>query len=181
MDWLELAVEIGFDDVCKLNMDSLRPLDEVRSMCAADRCHAYGRSWSCPPGCGSIDRLRKRLAEYSSGILVQTVGTLENAFDIEGIGAVRKLHDRRFRTYARQARRLSGDCLPLSAGMCTQCEVCTYPDRPCRFPSKMLSSMEAYGLLVSDVCSKSGMPYNRGENTITFTSCILFDRKEKPK
>ena len=35
--------------------------------------------------------------------------------------------------------------------------------------------MEAYGLLVSDVCLKSGVKYYYGPKTMTYTSCILID------
>lgn len=177
MDWIKLAEDIGFEGVCPLNMDSLQVLPEVRAMCAADRCNVYGTRWACPPGCGSVEHCRSRIAQYSDGILVQTVASLEDEFDAEGIAAANGLHGRRFRTLARQVRTLLPDCLPLSAGTCTRCEVCTYPDRPCRFPRKMLSSMEAYGLLVNDVCTKSGLPYYRGPKSITFTSCILLDKK----
>ena len=64
-------------------------------------------------------------------------------------------------------------CLPLSAGPCTLCARCTCPTRPCRYPSKRLTSMEAYGLWVSDICQKSGLPYNYGPQTLTYTSCVL--------
>lgn len=178
MDWIKIALEVGFDDACRLNISSLRAREDVREMCAADRCRAYGRSWACPPGCGSIEFCAKRLKAYSEGVLVQTTGKLADEFDSAGIAGAALLHRRRFDVLARQARLITGDCLPLSAGTCTRCEACTYPDKPCRYPRRMLSSMEAYGLLVSDVCRQSGMPYNRGENTITFTSCLLLNSKE---
>lgn len=177
MDWINFAKAVGFEAVCELNMDSLIVLREVREMCAADRCRIYGTNWACPPGCGPISDCEKKIARYERGILVQTVGQLEDDFDIEGIGRANRLHARRFSALARQVRRFAPDCLPLSAGPCTRCEVCTYPTKPCRFPRKMLSSMESYGLLVSDVCTKSQMPYYRGPNTITFTSCVLLERK----
>ena len=175
MEYVSAAKDIGFEDVRKLNMGSLVPLREVREMCAADKCGSFGKCWSCPPACGSLEHCAKRLAEYAGGVLVQTVGTLTDAYDLDGIRTARRLHDRRFRTLVRQIRYSQPDCLPLSAGNCMLCEVCTCPDKPCRFPKKRLSSMEAYGLLVSSVCESSGMPYYRGENTITFTSCVLYD------
>ena len=180
MDWIKIAKEIGFEDACPLKMDSLRVLPEVREMCRADRCHIYGTRWACPPGCGTVEVCRRRMADYQSGILVQTVGTLADEFDAEGIARAHRTHQARFRLLARQVRHILPDCLPLSAGSCELCEVCTYPKKPCRFPGKMLSSMEAYGLLVSEVCVQSGMPYYRGEKTITFTSCILLEKNEKP-
>lgn len=176
MDWIKLAKDVGFEDVCELNMESLQVMPEVREMCAADRCHIYGTRWACPPGCGSLEQCRERIERYKSGVLIQTVKPLTDEFDAEGIAAAHKTHDTRFKLLTRQIRTMLPDCLPLSAGTCTRCEVCTYPDKPCRYPKKMLSSMEAYGLLVSDVCTKSGMPYYRGEKTITFTSCILLEK-----
>ena len=177
MNWIKLAEDVGFEDVRQLNMGSLQVMPEVREMCAADRCKIYGTRWACPPGCGTLEQCRERIERYKSGILVQTVGALEDEFDAEGIAEAHRKHDSRFKLLTRQIRSMLPDCLPLSAGTCTRCEVCTYPDKPCRFPKKMLSSMEAYGLLVSDVCTKSGMPYYRGEKTITFTSCILLEKK----
>ena len=66
------------------------------------------------------------------------------------------------------------DYLPMGAGACTLCAKCTYPDAPCRFPDKMISSMEAYGLVVAEVCQSADTPYYYGPLTITYTSCVLF-------
>lgn len=181
MDWIKLAENAGFEHCRKLNTAALRCMPEVRDMCAADKCGVYGRSWACPPACGSLEHCAKRIASYADGIIVQTVGELEDEFDLDGIAEAQKRHKRCFETLVRQVRLLSPDCLPLSAGNCTRCEVCTYPRSPCRYPKKRLSSMEAYGLLVSEVCSASGLPYYRGEKTISFTSCILINKKENAK
>ena len=63
--------------------------------------------------------------------------------------------------------------LPLGAGCCTRCKDCTYPDAPCRFPEKMVSSMEAYGMLVLEICKANGLSYYYGADTMTYTSCFL--------
>ena len=172
---LELAQQAGFTGAVPLNLSALQTVPEVREMCAAGRCGAYGHSWSCPPACGTLQQCQSRMGRYSNGILVQTTGSLEDDFDLEGIAAAERRHKKAFADLTRQARLLHPDCLPLTAGGCTLCRRCTYPEKPCRFPPKRLSSMEAYGLLVSDVCTRSGLPYNHGPRTITYTSCILFD------
>lgn len=177
MELTELAREIGFEEACILSVDTLRLLPEVREMCASGRCVLYGKRWSCPPACGSIETCEKRIRKYQSGVLVQTVGLLEDVFDADGIALAERIHKQRFAVFARQVRLLRHDCLPLTAGGCTRCSVCTYPKKSCRFPRKMMSSMEAYGLLVSDVCEKNGIPYYHGEGTIAFTSCILTEKK----
>lgn len=172
-----LAAGNGFSHWAQLNMTAAVPMTAVRDMCAADRCGRFGHNWACPPGCGSIETAARHIARYDAGILVQTTGTLCDDFDyasIEGIGAA---HKRRFADFARQMRRLHPGCLPLTAGTCTLCASCTYPDRPCRYPAKRLSSMEAYGLLVSDVCIRSGLAYNYGPRTMTYTSCVLYNKE----
>ena len=172
---LALAEQAGFTQSAPLEASALTVRTEVRDMCAADRCRAYGRSWSCPPACGTVEQCQKRIDRYRRGILLQTTGQLEDDFDAEAIWETEQRHKDSFAVLARQIRTLYPDCLPLTAGTCTLCRKCTYPDKPCRFPQKRLSSMEAYGLLVSDVCLKSGVPYNHGPRTMTYTSCILFD------
>ena len=37
------------DAAALLDPAKLEPEAFVRDMCAADRCHAYGRNWTCPP------------------------------------------------------------------------------------------------------------------------------------
>lgn len=170
---LRLADEIGFSHSAALDMDALVFRPEVRDMCSADLCKSYGKSWSCPPAAGSLETIAKRAEAYRNGIVVQTSGELENGFDMESIRRIMADHKRNFDTLVRQIRMLTGKCLPMGAGACTVCRRCTYPDRPCRHPDKMLISMEAYGLLVSDVCIRSGLEYNYGQNTMTYTSCVL--------
>ena len=72
------------------------------------------------------------MADYTGGVLVQTTAVLEDAFDIEGMDRAQEEHKRRFFDLSRQARLLYADVLPLTAGSCTLCRSCTYPDRPCQ-------------------------------------------------
>ena len=174
MDWRKRAEALGFEHTGLVAEEALECLPEVREMCAADRCRAYGSRWTCPPGCGTLEECAARLAEYHSGFLVQTTGTLEDDFDGEGMMETERVHKARFAALAKEVRAAEPDCLPLGAGTCELCAVCTYPDAPCRLPDQAVVSMEAYGLLVSRVCERSGMGYYYGPLTITYTSCILF-------
>ena len=173
-DILTLARENGFSHTGFADMDTLTPLDEIRQMCSADRCGRWNSNWSCPPACGSIEYARRRIAQYNKCLLVQTTGELADEFDYAAMQKTGEEHKRRFLNFARQARMIYPDCLPLTAGSCTVCAKCTYPDKPCRYPTKRLSSMEAFGLFVSDICVRSGLKYNYGEHTISYTSCLLY-------
>ena len=167
------ALDNGFSQAGELNTAALEFMPEVREMCSVDRCHQYGKNWRCPPGCGSIEEAAERASKYSYGVIVQTIGKMEDDFDYETIEAASKKHKTDFAALVENLKKRYGDILPMGAGTCTLCETCTYPDAPCRFPDKSISSMEAYGLWVSKVCEMSGVPYNNGKQTITYTSCYL--------
>lgn len=47
--------EIGFTEVAPVKIEDLVPMPEIREMCAVDRCGSYGRKWSCPPYCGTLE------------------------------------------------------------------------------------------------------------------------------
>ena len=172
---LELARNCGFTHVGQLNMSALEFMPEVRDMCSADRCQKYGRSWTCPPGCGTWEEVAAQAAAYTRGVLLQTTAQLEDDFDIEGMQQAEVDQKTSFAAFVEQLREEYPNCLPMATGGCTLCPQCTYPDSPCRFPKKAIPSMEAYGLLVSKVCEKSDLPYYYGPRTLTYTSCVLID------
>jgi len=166
------AIDVGFSQAGELNVKALVFMPEVRDMCSS--CQMYGKNWRCPPACGSLEESVERAKQYSYGILVQTIGKMEDDFDYETIDATSKKHKANFDALIERLKeRYNNDVLPMGAGCCTVCETCTHPDAPCRFPDKAITSMEAYGLWISKVCEQSGIPYNNGERTITYTSCYL--------
>lgn len=174
-DWVKTALDLGFTAAALLDISTLKALPEVREMCAADKCHMYGKNWSCPPACGELDACRRQMESYSGGIIVQTQGELEDSFDFEGMKEVEEVHRERFEKLAGILRKACGRVLPLGTGCCTLCSSCSYPDQPCRMPERRISSMESYGLLVSQVCSDNHLPYYYGEGTITYTGCFLLE------
>ncbi len=171
--WIEVALQLGFSEAAALDVTTLLPRPEVREMCSADKCRAYGKNWTCPPYCGTLSECGERMSRYANGILLQTVGTLTKRIDTAAYRAAEQRHLELFREFSALVRAEHPDALCLGAGGCRICEVCAYPE-PCRFPEKALSSMEAYGLFVTQVCRDNGVLYHHGEKTITYTACVLF-------
>jgi predicted metal-binding protein len=169
------ALAFGFSHAAGLDAGTLQPREEVRAMCAADRCHLYGRSWMCPPACGSLKDNRALLQTYRTGLLVQTTGALEDDFDFEGMQRIGEEQSRLFAAFRGRLAEAYPKLLPLSAGGCRLCEACTYPDAPCRCPGEATQSMEAFGLVVSDACAANGLGYYYGPRTITYTGCYLLE------
>lgn len=171
----QMAKEAGFSHWGIFPVSGLKFLPEVRQMCMNGNCSKYNTTWSCPPACGPLEEIRDRAASYNWGLLVQTTWNMEDDFDVDAMVGAGSAQKRSFRMLCGRLSELE-DVLPMGAGACTICKECTYPDAPCRFPEQMHPSMEAYGLMVSDVCELADMPYYYGPQTITYTSCVLFHR-----
>ena len=172
-DLVHEAVDFGFSHAAWLDVATLVPRDEVRAMCAADRCGAYGRSWVCPPGCGTLDENRKIVAQYRRGLIVQTTAELEDDFDYDTMLAANAKQQQAVSSFRDVLMQDHPGLVTLGNGACKLCPSCTYPDAPCRHPGRAISSMEAFGLVVSDVCVSNGLPYYYGPGTITYTGCYL--------
>ena len=96
----------------------------------------YDKRWSCPPGCGTLEECTDRISRYDHGILVQTVGELEDELDGEGMIEAEHRHKDHFLKMNNLLRQHRKDVLALGSGCCTLCKTCTYPEEPCRFPDR---------------------------------------------
>ena len=173
-DMLKIAEELSFSQYGILETSDLAFLPEVREMCAANRCNMYGKSWSCPPACGTLEEITEKAKAFSNGIVLQMTGQMEDDYDVETMMETEAVLKERFLQMIERLREKEVEHLSMSAGACTLCEKCTYPDEPCRFPEKVSPSMEAFGLIVSDCCKAAGIKYYYGPQTITFSACVLF-------
>lgn len=170
---IKLAEDAGFSHVKELDAGTIELLEEVRAMCGSNTCGMYGKNWACPPACGELPELRERVAKFSKGILVQTVGDIEDSLDFEAMMEIEGEHKEHFLAVNEQLKEEYPDLLALGAGCCTICRKCTCPDEPCRFPEKRISSLESYGIVVSDLCKKNDLAYYYGADKIAYTSCFL--------
>ena len=172
-DLKQLCLSHGFTNVVPLACDTIELKPEVRQMCASDSCHKYNKCWSCPPDCGTLEECEQRVRKYKLGILVQTVGELEDSMDGEGMMRTEAMHKASFYSLEKDLRKFYPNMLPIGAGCCIKCKTCTCPDAPCRFPDQAFSSMEAYGMLVMQVCQANHLDYYYGPRKIAYTSCYL--------
>lgn len=169
----KLAEAAGFTAWTPLDVSTIELKPEVRDMCATNTCGRYDKCWSCPPGCGTLEQCAENLRRFGHGILVQTSGEIEDGFDFEAIMEIEQAHKAHFEAMYAELRKLNTPVLAIGAGSCNQCAKCTYPDAPCRFPDRMVSSMEAYGMLVLEVCKRNGLQYYYGSDHMAYTSCFL--------
>jgi predicted metal-binding protein len=169
------ALEAGFDAAGVLDCSTITLRPEAREACEKNKCGRYGKSWSCPPGCGSLDECAERIRRYAKGLIVQTVAKLEDEFDGEGMMEAAHRHAESFRRFAKELRKDYPGMLSIGTESCSNCDRCSYPDAPCLDPLGASSPMEAFGMIVSDVCRANDVEYYYGKGTIAFTGCFLLE------
>ena len=106
---------------------------------------------------------------------MQTCGSIEDSFDFEAMQRIEDLHKSHFSEMQDALVQTGVRFLPLGAGCCTVCPVCSYPDAPCRFPDRAVASMEAYGMVVLEVCRANDLPYYYGADKLAYTGCFLIE------
>lgn len=130
-NWAQAA---GFTHVGRLERSALRFLPEVREMCASDRCRSYGRNWTCPPACGSLEEITARAAHFGRGILLQSTGTLEDDFDLDSMLETERRHKERFLRLLDRLDASGEPVLPMAAGGVPSVSAVPIPARPAAFP-----------------------------------------------
>ena len=170
------VLDMGFSHAGLADVGTLKPLEAVREMCAVDKCHAYGKNWSCPPGCGTIPECEAEMRSYDWGVLVQITQDLEDDLDFEGWKeAGKRLRDLSVSLHEELVKRYP-QVLALGGAGCDICKTCTYPDAPCRFPEEMYHSLEGYGFNVSELAGQAGIRYMNGPSTVTFLGAVLYGK-----
>ena len=153
--------------------------EDVRAMCAENKCKQYGKSWACPPAIGTVDECRARALGYAKMLVFSRKSVLDDSYDFDGMREAMRGFKGVAERLDEELRPIFKDYLVLSNEGCGKCNGCTYPDAPCRFPDKVHGSLEGYGILVSDLAKLAGVKYYNGKDTVTFFGAALFNEPVK--
>lgn len=175
----EAARTVGAREVGVVSVAQIPFRPEFRDACVQNSCGVYGKCWMCPPDVGEISALIAQARTFSTGLVFQTVGQLEDSFDIEGMQAAARHHNEVCRRLFAVCEKTLRRFLPLGAGGCLYCRPCArISGAPCHFPEKAFSSLEAYGIGVADLAALCDLAYMNGVNTVTYFGAVLFDLEE---
>ncbi len=176
---VKIALESDAANAAILDTASIQFHEDFRKACEKNFCRKYDTNWMGPPAIGPIQDLRQKAVRYQQGLLFQTVHTVASNFDMKGMLAAAKIHEKVFRTLLARIRKEfpEEEILPLNAGCCGLCEECGYlTQEPCRHPDQAVSSVEAYGMNVIALQKSAGLPYYKGKESVIYVGLILFNK-----
>ena len=172
---VDMVVSCGAYKAAYLPADQIVLDRSFRDVCATNRCGSYGKRYSCPPALGDIEELMRRIRSYDHAVLYQSVGKLEDSFDIEGMQAAGDEHSRLCQRVHAEARKLLPEGFLHLSAPCRLCERCAkMDDAPCRHPDLALGAMEGYGTDVYNTAKNAGLNYINGKDTVTYFGMLLF-------
>ena len=84
-------------------------------------------------------------------------------------------HEELTRQAAELVRQQTEDIYVLSSEACAECEECSYPAAPCRFPDRMNPCIESHGILLTDTLEALGIEFQFGGNVVTWFSLVFYN------
>ena len=148
--------------------------ENLRSYCEVNYCGSYGKNYACPPSIGDVKTVISKAKSYKKALVFQTVTAIEDSYDFEGMQEAALKHSKVANLIQLDIESLSDQSLQLTAGGCLVCPICAQVEnKPCRFPKKAVSSLEAYCMNVSDLANLCNMNYINGQNTVTYFGTFL--------
>ncbi len=174
----DTALSMGASAAAVIDVSDISFRVEFRELCERNACGKYGRCWMCPPDVGPIDQMIERAKRYEKALVFQTIGALEDSFDIESMERAAKEHNRVTQAVADALTPAMERPLVIGAGACQVCSTCSRTlNLPCAHPDRAIPSLEAFGIAVSEMASLCGMNYINGQNTVTYFSAIFYGGK----
>ena len=72
-----------------LSIDDIEFNDKVRTICKRE-CPRYGKSWSCPPAVGTVDKCRERCQQYTHALLFSSVAEVPDYSNMDALLATKQ-------------------------------------------------------------------------------------------
>lgn len=145
------------------------PVDSAfRRYCEENLCGQYNANYSCPPDCGSFEKMTEKLLKKGRAIVVQSVTELAGYTQSEFSRAKEK-HRVCMAELENVMRQNGFSGFAVGAGNCTLCTPCMrQKGLLCKFPDKAYSCMSAYCIDVKKLCKICGMEYERADGLALF-------------
>lgn len=157
-----------------LSADEIEFNDKVRTICKKE-CPRYGKSWSCPPAVGSVDRCRQKCSQYSHALLFSSVAEVPDYSDFQALLETKRDHEEITRHIENYLKKEAWNCYTLSTDSCSICDKCTYPKKSCAHPDLMHPCIESHGILLTKNIEENQMDYYLGDRMVLWFSLIFLN------
>lgn len=173
---LETALEMGFANAALIDTEELTFIPAFRPLCEENLCGKYGVNYACPPDCGTVEQMRRKVLRWRRALVMQTMWDIKDPLNNEEIKPAKAQHNRLTRQLIDRAGEPG---LMIGASGCSLCTPCAITEgKPCRFPELQYSCMSAYCIFVEELTKRCGMEYDCGPGVTAFFSMYCFQPRD---
>lgn len=171
----DISLEMGFCAAKIIDTDKIVFDFGFRKYCEENRCGNYRFNYSCPPACGSPERLKEEVLYYKNALVLRSQCKIEDFSQSDIIEDAKKLHNGTMLKLKEKLTEMGCTGKILGAGPCTLCTPCNMSrGMPCKHPDSRYSCLSAYCINVLDLAEKCGMEYTYKDGILYFFGVYLF-------
>lgn len=172
-------IEKHLKDVNQFKLIQVKDLvfdNYIRSYCERNTCGLYNKSWVCSTNNQEVFNL-KRVLNYQQVLIFNCVYQLADSYDYETMTSSAKIFTKKLRRLSQTLKKANLEFVPFGLGGCDLCQECTYPEKECRHPDKVIFPVEAIDINVAETAKKNGFNYINGINTVTYFAMVFFKKE----
>ena len=174
----ETALGLDFTYAKIIDAGKLTFQPEFRQCCEDNACGNYGRNYSCPPDCGTVEEMRERTLGYEHALVLCTVSHGVDAYNEAESKLLKKDHTQRTQMLIKQLKErelVPEKGLRILAGPCSLCPTCKILEQqPCPMEEVRGSCLSAYCINVTALAETAGIPISWEGDQVSFFSLYLW-------
>ena len=159
LDLLKLAEGAGFS--AAVIAPSCVPVDgKFRKFCEDNLCGQYNANYSCPPTCGTVEHLHKKILAADKVLVLKSEWPIENYQDIDGITKGKYAHNAGMLLLNETLQKAGYRGTVVGGSCCNLCNPCRMAKgEPCTQPELRFSCMSAYCVDVAELAKRCGLGF----------------------
>lgn len=175
---LELAKSEGFIPV--MTSPEQIPINaKFRVYCEENLCGRYNANYSCPPDCGTVEELQRRILAEDQVMVIQTLWDIAGYDDKDTILHAKKSHNAAALRLMEKIRKkgYSGFCSGYNGcALCTPCK--RIANQPCTYPDLRISCMSAYCVDVAELASRCNLTFEWSPQRLHLFGMVAFHKNK---
>lgn len=133
---------------------------QFRPFCEENRCGQYNANYSCPPTCGTVEQLHRKILAGEQALVLKSEWPIESYQDEQAIRQGKSAHNNAMLGLLERLNNMGYDGLMIGGSCCSLCDPCKMvTGEPCAFPQLRFSCMSAYCVDVAQTAKRCGMEF----------------------
>lgn len=159
LELIKLAEEAGFH-AAVISAKEIPVDGTFRKFCEDNLCGQYNANYSCPPTCGTVEQMHKKILTGDKALVLKSEWPIESYQDVEAITKGKDAHNAGMLRLNEALQKEGYRGLVVGGSCCSLCKPCRMSaGESCIQPELRFSCMSAYCVDVAELAKRCGMEF----------------------